>query len=50
MSDPHREDEEFAKARRGRNLALGIALALFVVLVFVVSVVQMSRGAVGPHP
>ncbi len=49
MSDPQREGEEFAKARRGRNIALGLALGVFVILVFVVSLVQMMRGMPGGH-
>ena len=49
MSDPKRESEEFAKARRGRNVALGVALGVFVILVFVVSFYQMSRGTPAGH-
>jgi hypothetical protein len=36
------------KARAGRNIALGLGLAAFVVLVFVVTVVKLG-GNVGPH-
>ena len=49
MSDPKREDEAFAKARRGRNIALGLSLAVFVILVFAISWIQMSRGMPGAH-
>jgi hypothetical protein len=37
-----------AKARSGRNIALGLGLAAFVILVFVVTVVKLG-GNVGPH-
>lgn len=37
-----------AKARNGRNLALGLGLAAFVILVFVVTLVKLG-GNVGPH-
>jgi hypothetical protein len=49
MSDPQHEDEDFAKARRGRNIALGLALAVFVILIFGVSLIQMMRGAPAGH-
>ncbi len=42
MSDPNTEPEEFAKARRGRNIALAIGLALFVILVFVVTIIRLG--------
>ncbi len=44
MSDPKQEPEEFMRARRGRNIALAIGLALFVVLVFVVTVVRLGAN------
>jgi hypothetical protein len=49
MSDPQREGEEFAKARRGRNIALALGLVVFVILVFVVTVVRMGANAAAPH-
>jgi hypothetical protein len=49
MSDPQRESEEAAKARRGRNIALGIGLAVFVVLIFVVTLVRLG-GNVANRP
>ncbi len=49
MSDPQRENEEFAKARRGRNIALALGLVVFVVLIFVVSLIQMARGTPAGH-
>jgi len=33
------------KARRSRNLAIGLALGVFVVLVYVVSIVKLGPGA-----
>lgn len=40
--EPVQESPEAAKARRMRNLALGGALALFVILVFVVTIVRLG--------
>lgn len=37
------------KARDGRNIAIGLGLAVFVVLVFVVTLVRLG-GNVQPHP
>jgi hypothetical protein len=42
MSDPRREDEAFAKARRGRNVALALGLVVFVVLVFLVTIIRLG--------
>ena len=42
MSDPNREGEDFAKARRGRNIAIALGLVAFVVIVYVVSIVRMG--------
>jgi len=42
MSDPLREDIAAAKARGRRNLVLGGALFLFVVLVFAVTLVRLG--------
>lgn len=44
MSDPGREDEAAAKARRGRNIAIALGLVAFVVLVYVVTVVRMGAS------
>ena len=44
MSDPKREGEEFAKARRGRNLAIAVGLVAFVILVYVVTVVRLGAN------
>ena len=49
MSDPNSEPEAFAKARRGRNIALAIGLLIFVVLVFVVTIVRLG-GNVANRP
>ncbi|MBL8770404.1 MAG: hypothetical protein JNK30_03405 [Phenylobacterium sp.] len=46
MSDPNREDEDFAKARRGRNIAIAIGLVVFIVLVYVVTVVRMGANVI----
>ncbi len=46
MSDPSREGEDFAKARRGRNIALALGLVVFVIIVFVVTVVRMGGNVV----
>ena len=44
MSDPNREDEAAAKARRGRNIAIAVGLVAFVVLVYVVTIVRMGAN------
>lgn len=49
MSDPQRESEVDAKARRGRNIALALGLVLFVALVFVVTIVRLG-GNVAHRP
>jgi len=49
MSDPKRETAADAKARRGRNVALALGLVLFVVLVFVVTIVRLG-GNVAHRP
>ena len=38
-----------AKARRSRNVAIGVALAVFVVLVYIASIVKLG-GAVVNRP
>lgn len=40
--------EAFRKARAGRNIALGVGLLAFVVIVFVVTVIRMGANA-APH-
>ncbi len=47
MTSPRKNDDA-SKARSGRNIALGLGLAAFVILVFVVTVVKLG-GNVGPH-
>jgi hypothetical protein len=50
MTDPEPVDRERAlQARRRRNVALGLALIGFVVLVFIVTIVRLGANA-GPHP
>lgn len=44
MSDPARETEAELKARRGRNIALALGLVLFVVLVFLVTIVKLGAN------
>lgn len=38
-----------ARARRGRNIALAVALFAFVAIVFVVTIVKLSGNAVAYH-
>jgi hypothetical protein len=42
MSDPARDTDAETKARRGRNIALALGLVLFVVLVFLVTIVKLG--------
>ena len=49
MSDPSHEGEDFARARRGRNIAIALGLIVFVVLVFVVTIVRLG-GSVANRP
>jgi hypothetical protein len=49
MSDPAKESEAEQKARRGRNIALAVGLVLFVILVFVVTIVRLG-GNVANRP
>ena len=42
-------DDEAARARKGRNIALGLGLAAFVVLVFVVTLVKLGGNLAQPH-
>ena len=44
MSDPNREGEDFARARRGRNIAIAVGLVVFIVLVYVVTVANMGAN------
>ena len=48
MSDPKSESQAFAKARRGRNIALALGLVAFVILVFVVTIARLG-GNVAAH-
>jgi hypothetical protein len=45
MSDPRNEDGPSARARRGRNLLLALALGAFVVIVFIVTLVKLGAHA-----
>jgi hypothetical protein len=49
VSDPNRESEVDAKARRGRNIALALGLVAFVVIVFVVTIAKL-QGNVAARP
>jgi hypothetical protein len=49
MSDPVQPDEAAVKARRGRNIALALGLVLFVILIFVVTIVRLG-GNVAARP
>lgn len=49
MSDPNSETPDAAKARRGRNIALALGLVLFVILIFVVTIVRLG-GEVAHRP
>ena len=45
---PRKDVDPAVKARNARNIALGLGLAAFVILVFVVTLVKLG-GNVGPH-
>lgn len=44
MTEPVREDAAFTRARRGRNIAIAVGLVLFVILVYVVTVIKMGAN------
>ena len=37
-----KKGEDFAKARRGRNIAIAVGLVAFVIIVYIVSIVRMG--------
>ncbi|MDO9222572.1 MAG: hypothetical protein Q7U20_02555 [Caulobacter sp.] len=45
---PRYDADAFRKARAGRNVALGLGLVAFVIIVFVVTVIRMGANAT-PH-
>ena len=45
---PRYDADSFRKARAGRNVALGLGLVAFVVIVFFVTVIKMGAN-VAPH-
>jgi hypothetical protein len=49
MPNPFNETDDQARARKGRNIAIALGLVLFVILVFVVSVVNMG-GHIANRP
>ena len=44
MSNPYNEDPQAARARRGRNVAIALALVAFVALIFVITLIKKSGG------
>jgi hypothetical protein len=46
MSEPTDAQRAELKARRGRNIALALGLGLFVILVFVVTLVRLGANVV----
>lgn len=42
---PKYDPEAFHKARSGRNIALGLGLMAFVIIVFLVTVIRMGANA-----
>ena len=44
MGNPYGESDEQAKARRCRNLALALGLVIFVILIFVVTLVRLQAN------
>lgn len=49
MNQPVNNDDAAKKARNGRNVALALGLAAFVVLVFVVTLVRLGGNVAHPH-
>lgn len=49
MSDPAHETDAAARARRGRNIAIAMGLAAFVVLVFIVTLVRLGAHVFDPR-
>ena len=49
MSDPNRESDAAAKARRGRNIAIAVGLVVFVILVYVVTLANMGANVLEPR-
>jgi hypothetical protein len=49
MSDPRQESEDAARARRGRNIALALGLVVFVILVFIVTLVRLGANVLEPR-
>ena len=44
VSDPNAEGADFARARRGRNIALALGLIAFVALIFAVTIVRLGAN------
>jgi hypothetical protein len=47
--NPYGESDEAAKARRMRNIALGVGLSLFVVVIFIVTLAKMGGHVFDAH-
>jgi hypothetical protein len=43
------DPQDAARARRKRNLAMGLGLAGFVILIFVVTIARLSGNVAQPH-
>jgi len=48
--DPKATKDAALKARNGRNIALGLGLVAFVIMVFVVTLVRLGANVAHPHP
>ena len=48
MSDPNAESAPASRARRGRNLLIAGALIVFVLVIFVVTMIKLAANV--PHP
>ncbi len=44
MTGEPQNTRELEKRRKGRNLAIGLSLATFVILVFVITIVRLGPG------
>jgi hypothetical protein len=49
MADHDDDKKAYLAAQKKRNLAIGLSLGAFVILVFIVSVVRMAEGVAAGH-
>jgi len=49
LPSPQTDKEAYLAAQKRRNIAIGLGLFAFVVLVFIVSVIRMSEGIRAGH-